>query len=374
MNIITNKSIWLSALIKVVATLLFCNFIFNHSYDKPYYNYDSIPYVAAAKYLETKDYEVSHKYSYELLKQKAPQFYNGLCCSGAYRNSMSSDYEAFASHLPAYQIKTFYVRLIRSISDLFGVDEFKAINLISLSSVFGIVLVFAGFFFHINIFGFLSLFGVLILSQVLHLSRLMTPDALSSLTFLCSVILIMRNLKMAGFALLVLALLVRPSNIVYTGLVPLFLIKDRKFLYFALLSVLSLSVYYLNAKMIGGLGWWKSFHSSLIGMPTSFIGYDPPFNFNQYLESLNYWFFWTLSDWNYNRWLALALSFSFGAVYLLQKDRGYLKNEVIIFTAFSFGVLISFILFPIADHRIYASGLIPATFLFVSFLFKFKKT
>ena len=179
---------------------------------------------------------------------------------------------------------------------------------------------------------------------------------------------------MAGFALLVLALLVRPSNIVYTGLVPLFLIKDRKFLYFALLSVLSLSVYYINAKMIGGLGWWKSFHSSLIGMPTSFIGYDPPFNFNQYLESLNYWFFWTLSDWNYNRWLALALSFSFGAVYLLQKDRGYLKNEVIIFTAFSFGVLISFILFPIADHRIYASGLIPATFLFVSFLFKFKKT
>ena len=126
--------------------------------------------------------------------------------------------------------------------------------------------------------------------------------------------------------------------------------------------------------MIGGLGWWKSFHSSLIGMPTTFIGYDPPFNFSQYLESLNYWFFWTLSDWNYNRWLALALSFSLGAVYLLQKNKGYLRNEVIIFTAFSFGVLISFLLFPIADHRIYASGLIPATFLFVFFLYKFKKT
>ena len=54
MNIITNKSIWLSALIKVVATLLFCNFIFNHSYDKPYYNYDSIPYVAAANILRQK--------------------------------------------------------------------------------------------------------------------------------------------------------------------------------------------------------------------------------------------------------------------------------------------------------------------------------
>ena len=373
MNIITNKSIWLSALIKVVATLLFCNLVFNHSYDKPYYNYDSIPYVASAKYLETKDYEISHKYSYELLKKKAPQFYNGLCCSGAYRNSMSSDYEAFASHMPAYQIKSLYVQLIRITSDSLGVDEYKAINIISLSSVLGIVFVFASFFFQLNIFGFLSIFGVLVLSQVLHLSRLMTPDALSSLAFLSSVVLILKNLKIAGFFLLILALLVRPSNIVYTGLIPLFLLKDRKFIYFILLSTVSLFVYYLNAKVVGGLGWWKSFHSSLIGMPTTFIGYDPPFDLNQYLESLNYWFFWTLTDWNYNRWLAIALSFSIGSIYLMQKNKGYLKNEVLIFASFSFGVLISFILFPIADHRIYSSGLLPATFLFLFFMFKPQK-
>lgn len=373
MDIITNKSIWFSTLIKVVATLLFCSLIFNHSYDKPYYNYDSIPYVASAKYLETSDYETSHKYSYELLKKKAPQLYNGLCCSGAYRKSMSSDYEAFASHMPAYQIKSLYVRLIRTTSDVFGIDEYKSINLISMSSVIGIVFVFVSFFFHINVFGFLSIFGVLILSQVLHLSRLMTPDGLSSLTFLCSIILIMRNMSSAGFVFLVLALLIRPSNIVYTGLVPLFLLKDKRFIYFAFLSICSLMVYYLNAKIIGGLGWWKSFHSSLIGMPTSFIGYEPPFSLSQYLNSLNYWFYWTLTDWNYNRWLALAASFSLGSIYLLQKDKGYLKNEVIIFASFSFGVLISFILFPIADHRIYSSGLIPATFLLLYFLFNQKK-
>ncbi len=373
MNIITNKSIWLSTLIKVVATLLFCNLIINHSNDKPYYNYDSIPYVASAKYIETKDYESSHNYSYNLLKEKAPQFYEGLCCSGAYRNSMSSDYEAFASHMPAYQIKSFYVQLIRITSDSLGVDEYRAINLISLGSVLGIVLVFAGFFFQVNIFGFLSVFGVLVLSQVLHLAKLMTPDALSSFVFLCSVVLILRNLKIAGFFLLVLALLIRPSNIVYTGLVPLFLLKDRKFTYFFLLSFISLFVYYLNAKIIGGLGWWKSFHSSLIGMPTTFIGYDPPFDFNQYLGSLKYWFFWTLSDWNYNRWLAIALSFSLGSIYLLQNKKGYLKNEILIFASFSFGVLISFMLFPIADHRIYSSGLLSATLLFLSFLLQPKK-
>ena len=373
MNIITNKSIWLSALIKVVATLLFCNLIINHSYDKPYYNYDSIPYVASAKYLQTQDHKISHNYSYDLLKEKAPQFYNGLCCSSAYRKSMSNDYEAFASHMPAYQIKSLYVQLIRITSDFLGVDEYKAINLISLSSVLGIVFLFVSFFFQLNIFGFLSIFGVLVLSQVLHLSRLMTPDALSSLVFLCSVVLILRNLKVAGFFLLILALLVRPSNIVYTGLIPLFLLKDKKFIYFLLLSSVSLFVYYLNAKIIGGLGWWKSFHSSLIGMPTTFIGYDPPFDFNQYLESLNYWFFWTLTDWNYNRWLAIALSFSIGSIYLMQKNKGYLKNEVLIFASFSFGVLISFILFPIADHRIYSSGLLPATFLFLLFLFKPQK-
>lgn len=373
MNIITNKSIWLSALIKVVATLLFCNLIINHSYDKPYYNYDSIPYVASAKYLQTQDHEISHNYSYDLLKEKAPQFYNGLCCSSAYRKSMSNDYEAFASHMPAYQIKSLYVQLIRITSDFLGVDEYKAINLISLSSVLGIVFLFVSFFFQLNIFGFLSIFGVLVLSQVLHLSRLMTPDALSSLVFLCSVVLILRNLKVAGFFLLILALLVRPSNIVYTGLIPLFLLKDKKFIYFLLLSSVSLFVYYLNAKIVGGLGWWKSFHSSLIGMPTTFIGYDPPFDLNQYLESLNYWFFWTLTDWNYNRWLAIALSFSIGSIYLMQKNKGYLKNEVLIFASFSFGVLISFILFPIADHRIYSSGLLPATFLFLLFLFKPQK-
>jgi hypothetical protein len=201
----------------------------------------------------------------------------------------------------------------------------------------------------------------------------MTPDALSSLVFLSSIVLILKNLKIAGFFLLILALLVRPSNIVYTGLIPLFLLKDKKFIYFILLSTVSLFVYYLNAKIVGGLGWWKSFHSSLIGMPTTFIGYDPPFNFNQYLESLNYWFFWTLTDWNYNRWLAIALSFSIGSIYLMQKNKGYLKNEVLIFASFSFGVLISFILFPIADHRIYSSGLLPATFLFLFFIFKPQK-
>ena len=187
--------------------------------------------------------------------------------------SMSSDYEAFASHMPAYQIKSLYVQLIRITSDFLGVDEYKAINLISLSSVLGIVFLLLASSFNL-IFWFLSIFGVLVLSQVLHLSRLMTPDALSSLVFLCSVVLILRNLKVAGFFLLILALLVRPSNIVYTGLIPLFLLKDKKFIYFLLLSSVSLFVYYLNAKIIGGLGWWKSFHSSLIGMPTTFIGYE----------------------------------------------------------------------------------------------------
>ena len=121
------------------------------------------------------------------------------------------------------------------VDDFLGLDEYKAINLISLSSVLGIVFLFVSFFFQLNIFGFLSIFGVLVLSQVLHLSRLMTPDALSSLVFLCSVVLILRNLKVAGFFLLILALLVRPSNIVYTGLIPLFLLKDKKFIYFLLL-------------------------------------------------------------------------------------------------------------------------------------------
>ena len=106
----------------------------------------SIPYVASAKYLQTQDHEISHNYSYDLLKEKAPQFYNGLCCSSAYRKSMSNDYEAFASHMPAYQIKSLYVQLIRITSDFLGVDEYKAINLISLSSVLGIVFLFVSFF------------------------------------------------------------------------------------------------------------------------------------------------------------------------------------------------------------------------------------
>ena len=143
---------------------------------------------------------------------------------------MSSDFEAFESHLPAYQIKSLYVNLIRLTSDVLNVDEFRAINLISLSSVIGIVLIFVGFFFHLNIFAFLSIFGVLILSQVLHLSRLMTPDALSSFIFLSSVMAIIKNKQYLGFSLIFAALLIRPSNIVYAGLIPLFLAKDKKYI------------------------------------------------------------------------------------------------------------------------------------------------
>jgi len=368
MDIITNKNFWFSTILKLAFTLIFCSFITSHANDKPYYNYDAIPYVAAAKLIQNDNIEESHKYAYQLLKEKAPQFYNGLCCSSSYRKSMSSDFEAFESHLPAYQIKSLYVNLIRLTSDVLNVDEFRAINLISLSSVIGIVLIFVGFFFHLNIFAFLSIFGVLILSQVLHLSRLMTPDALSSFIFLSSVIAIIKNKQYLGFSLIFAALLIRPSNIVYAGLIPLFLVKDKKYISFLVVSCISLLIYFLNSKLVDGLGWWKSFHSSLIGMPTTFIGYAPEFSLDQYFNSLNYWFFWVLADWNYNRWLAITAIFVFSGLYLMQKEKGYLKNEILIFTSLSIGVVISFMLFPIADHRIYTSGLIPATFLFTNFL------
>jgi hypothetical protein len=356
-----------SNILKIFSATIFIWFLAHFSNNQTYINYDSIPYTASAYLLKNGDDGKAHEYAWNLLEKKvSPKIFKDLCCSNDYRKSMSQNIEAFYSHMPAYSTKSGYVLIIRLISDLLKVDEYEAMKIISQVSIILISLIASVYFFNRSLFIYLGIFPILLISQILGLGRLLTPDALIALIFLISSFLLASNKTKAGFALLVSSILFRQINIIIFSMMTLMLALNRERLNFFLLNLLGMLIYFLNSWYFESLGYWKHFYSNLINLPTTFINFNPEFSFEIYFNLLKNKFLWMLSHAELNRFIGVVFFNCMISSFALSRGINDFKNEILIGALLSYGVIFSYILFPVPDYRLYSGIIISSSLMLLS--------
>ena len=354
-------------ILKVFSAALFIWFLVHFSNNQTYINYDSIPYTASAYLLKNDDNKTAHAYAWNLLKKKvSPEIFKDLCCSNNYRESMSQNIEAFYSHMPAYSTKSGYVLIIRLVSDVLEVDEYEAMKIISQVSIILISLIASLYFFDRSLFIYLGIFPILLISQILGLGRLLTPDALIALIFLISSFLLASDKIKASFALLASSILLRQINIIIFSMMTLILALKRERLNFLLLNLLGLLIYFLNSWYFESLGYWKHFYSNLIYLPTTFTNFNPEFSFEIYSNLLKNKFLWMVSHAELNRFIGLVFFNCMIASFALARGINDFKNEILIGALLSYGIIFSYILFPVPDYRLYSGIIISSSLMLLS--------
>lgn len=357
----------ISNFLKVITASLFLWFLVHFSNNQTYINYDSIPYTASAYLLQNSDKKIAHEYSWNLLETKvSPTIFQNLCCSNDYRNSMSKNVEAFYSHLPAYSTKSGYIFSIRLVSDLFEVDEYESMKIISQVSVILITLLACLYFYNRSIFIYLGIFPILLIAQILGLSRLLTPDALIALIFLSSSFLLASNKTVAAYSLMAFSILLRQINIIFFLMLSLLFIFRQQRIKFFVLASTGMLIYFSNSWYFESLGYWKHFYSNLIYLPSTFIDFNPEFSFDKFFNLLKTKFLWMLSHNELNRFIGLVFFNCMVASFSLTRKINDHKNEILLGALLSYGIVISYALFPVPDHRLYSGVIIASSLLLLS--------
>ena len=361
--------------IGLLSFLIFAFFINFSSNNYSYFNYDSVPYAASAYILKNKDKDESHSYAWGLLEDKAPEFvFNDLCCATEYRISMYKNQESFIAQLPSYQTKSLYIYFIRMTSDALKVDEYDAMRLITIFSIY-LTLFFVYLIFLREKTGFLiASLPLMILYQLPSLGRLLTPDSLIFLFFTAATFFILNKKYYLAALILIASILLRQTNLIYVGLLSTFFILRKEYWVCALISFSAVSLYLTNSIIYESLGYVKTFNYGLIKIPTDFVNYSPSLTFETYLQTLKGKFMWMLMNENLNRFIALFfLQFLLVITLFISSQSDRIREILFWSLCFSLSVFLSYILIPFPDQRLYAAGLFSsAIFMLKAFCLVYK--
>jgi hypothetical protein len=349
-------------ILKIIVLTGFLLFLHDKSFKNNYFNYDGIAYVASAHMLQDNDIAASHAYAWSLLKERShPSVFSDLCCKTSYRKSMFNSSDAFGSHLPSYRTKSLYVYSVRTVSDLFNIDEFAALKWISFICSVLMILVVASFFLKKNLMFYLSIFPIFFLMQIIPTTRLLTPDSLNALIMVSVGMSFLSKRKILAYSLLLGSILIRQTNIIFFGIFLVFELRAKNYVKFFSLSLLGLMLYEINSYYFESIGYWRSFQSSLIRMPDTFINFNPEFEISIFFSTLIAKVNWILGDANLNRLLSLMFLLLFICIYHFGNAKIEEKNDALVPLIFICCSILSFILIPFPDFRIYSGHLIAAS-------------
>ena len=224
---------------------------------------------------------------------------------------MYKNQESFIAQLPSYQTKSLYIYFIRITSDALKVDEYDAMRLITIFSIY-LTLFFVYLIFLREKTGFLiASLPLMILYQLPSLGRLLTPDSLIFLFFTAATFFILNKKYYLAALILIASILLRQTNLIYVGLLSTFFILRKEYWVCALISFSAVSLYLTNSIIYESLGYVKTFNYGLIKIPTDFVNYSPSLTFETYLQTLKGKFMWMLMNENLNSLLLFSFSISF---------------------------------------------------------------
>ncbi len=193
-----------------------------HSFKKPEYNWDMLPYMALVLKADNADIKIIHDLTYQIAKKKLPpSTYQNLTSANAYRKKMSEDAVAFNNQLPFYVVKPLYISVVY----LFYKCGFSLTASTILPSIFAFLLCGTLLYYwlkkHIRVLfaSGLALF-VMLSPPILSVARLSTPDALSALFLLSSFYFILEKPRIIPlFSLLVFSVFTRLDNIITCSII-----------------------------------------------------------------------------------------------------------------------------------------------------------
>ena len=341
-------------IVNLALFVLLSLFLFDKTFAKGYYNWDSLAYSYAVHKNEGLSIEDAHASTYQTLKQEVSDgLYKDLCCSSQYRRAQFENPDNLDSMMPMYALKPGYIFLIKQTKDTFQVSEFQAMSYISSISILLIAALIFFSFFQLSSFAQLLWIPLVFLGELLFLGKLMTPDAISALLMLWGTIGLLHKRYVFGYIVLGLSLLFRLDLIVAIGLLGLLPAINKKYFFALANSALYLLGYFVISYSSDHVGWWPHFYTSLVSTQVNMSEFDPDFSLGKYLEILYGNFMWVLNDNRYIKWFAMSFFLLLASVILYsQKKHTYLN---IIGITLGIAIFIKFILFPKVDSRVYLS-------------------
>jgi len=350
-------------ILNITFLLIILSFFYQKANTENFYNWDAVAYTMAVQLDEGKSVDEAHTYTYKILKDEInPGLFQTLCCNGKYRQDQFNSSENLKSMMPMYALKPGYLALIKAVKLFTGLNEYQSMKYISIFSILIMTLLFfTTFFFQKNFLQFVWI-PLVFFSQFLFLAKLMTPDAVTALLFLISVMLLVKNRLYTSYLLMALTLTFRPDMIVATGLAGLLPLINKDFRMPIFNSIMFLSIYFLISASISHNGWWSHFYTSLVSTQSNLNLFDPSFDLKKYFEILIGNTLWVLNDINYVGWFSLTFIIIFLSAYFVLEKKSQWINLIAL--SLSVAIIIKFIIFPKVDSRVYLAILVPAIYVF----------
>lgn len=350
-----NRAKWWMTL-AAAAYALFCISIVVGT-TRPEYNWDMLAYVAETLASRPGATAASaHHDTFAVVRAHVSDEHWRLLTEGNdYRSEQARNPDAFMSMLGMYRIKLGYRVLLRTVSHVF--DPVVAAVVVSmlagaaLAGLIGFWLLRAG---HPELM--VLAIPILILADLPLMTRLQTPDMVATLFLVAGTICVLASRDWLACALIVLAIAIRPDNLIFAGLLPAAFLLARKMPvpYIAGLAA-ALAIYALAVSTAGYPGWWRHFLFTFSGAQPTLDDWNPPFVVSVYAIDVVKSAGRTLS-WRAWPWLAAAAVF---VLLYFRPLREQLRGRILVLlAALGTSLLLKFAIFPIEDDRIYAAYVI----------------
>lgn len=320
-------------------------------------NWDMLAYIAAAGERDHPTPEALHAYAYGAVKDAvSPADYLVLTDDeGGYRSHMAVDPAGFHSMLPMYRVKFLFVEMLSQLSRFMSpVAALHAMQVLGALSFGAVLLLWLRSSRALALAPVLA--AILMVAEFPYVSRSNSPDLLAAAILLGGLYAHIYRREAAAALLLVLAVLVRPDNVIFVGMLAILLAAFRQWSWGILAAtVVSFASYFAISRWAGHPGWWPHLYFSSVEQQLNMDGFDPAFSVLAYGKAFANAVARSLT---YNTWVGVAVLALAGWYASDRADYRLDKRAGIVFAALVLAVLAKFVVFPIHDGRIYFPYLI----------------
>lgn len=279
----------------VIIYFLAIGFVSYHSYKKPEYNWDMLPYMGLVLQKDFKNINIIHEQTYEQAQLHIPDpAYKQLTdTSNPYRKKMYQQAEEFYAQLPYYTIKPIYVEVVRFFY-LRGMPLPLATVFPSVISYFlmgAILLLWVSSFLRLP-YAVMGCLLFMFSPPMFTAAGLSSPDALSSLFLLVAFYFMLQRPRIfPSFLFILLAVWTRLDNIIAAFLLILLWNygkkpdKSRILASASMLVVLTASYFIINS-FSRELGGKVVLYARFYRFPNMVADYDAAFSLKTYVQVL----------------------------------------------------------------------------------------
>ncbi len=340
---------------------------------QPDENWDMLPYIAmAGEGSFGGDAVAVHRFAYDAVRTGVSAAdYQVLTTGDPYREHMAKTPDDFVSMLGMYRVKVLYGVVLKTLFPILSpVQAVKAISIVS-TLAFGFFALL--WLRHLKALALAPLMmAVMMLIGVGGAARAGTPDMLSAALMLGGMLAYVQKRELISAALLFLAFLARPDNIIFLCLFALLIVIFKVKARGALAAfAASFVAYFVISKWAGHPGWWPHLYFSTVFQQLNMTGFHPDFSIAIYLRTFAKAVYLSIIGESWFGFALLTVGLS-----LMMHVAGFTLQlrEGVAFAALALSLAAKFVVFPIHDTRVYLPALLPLLMLLMPALLDFGRT